>query len=102
MINDLEVLDEWKIQISTAINLIFSNETHNMHSESDNIEIMISNKTDEIIKELFDSRFQKHQKWLEESLKGSEFVFGGVNLLHYKWYKISLNSSGSYKDSPKW
>ena len=32
-----------------------SNEIRTMHTESDNIEIMIRNKTNEIIEELFDS-----------------------------------------------
>ena len=35
-------------------------------------------------------------------MKGSEFVFDSVDLLHYKCHKISLNHSGSYKDSPEW
>ena len=32
-----------------------SNEIRTMHTESDNIEIMIRNKTNEIIEEIFDS-----------------------------------------------
>ena len=32
-----------------------SNEIRTMHTKSDNIEIMIRNKTNEIIEELFDS-----------------------------------------------
>ena len=49
-----------------------------MHSKSDNIEIMIGNETNETIEELFDSLLQKYQTGLEESLKGSEFVFESV------------------------
>ena len=33
-------------------------------------------------------------------MKGSEFVFDYVQLLHYKCHKINLNRSGLYKDSP--
>ena len=35
-------------------------------------------------------------------MRGREFVFDSVNLLHYKLHKISLNRVGSYIDSPKW
>ena len=35
-------------------------------------------------------------------MKGSEFVFDTVDLLHYILNKISLNRGGSYIDSPKW
>ena len=35
-------------------------------------------------------------------MKGSEFVYDGVNALHYDLNKIILNRSKSYIDSPKW
>ena len=35
-----------------------------MHSKSDNIEIMMGSKTDEIIEELFESLLQRYQKGL--------------------------------------
>ena len=61
-----------------------------MHSKSDNIEIiMIGNKTDEIIQELFDSLLQRHEKGLEESVEGSELIFDDTDLLHYICHKIS-------------
>ena len=53
---------------------------------------MISNETDEIIQELFDSLLQKYQKDLKEELiRGSGFVFDRVDLLRYKGHRISLN-----------
>ena len=55
---------------------------------------MIGNETDEIFLEVFDSLLQKYQKGLEEAIKGSEFVFDGVDLLHYKCHRISLNRGG--------
>ena len=64
---------EWKIQVSMTINFISakdSDEIRNMHTKSNNIEIMMGNETDEIIEELFESLLQKYQ----EGLKGSEFV----------------------------
>ena len=41
----------------------------------------------EIIEELFESLFQRYQEGLEESMKGSEFVFDSVDLLNYKFQK---------------
>ena len=35
-------------------------------------------------------------------MRGSEFVFDIVNLLHYDLNKISLNRGGSYIKSPVW
>ena len=82
MLNDHKTKGEWKIHLTMAINF-FSfkdfEETRTMHSKSDNIEILIGNKTDEIIEDLFDSFLQKYQKELEESMKRSEFVFDNVD-----------------------
>ena len=52
-----------------------SDETHTMRTKSDNIEIMISGETDEVVEELFKSLLQRYQKGLEESMRGSEFNF---------------------------
>ena len=72
-----------------------------MHSKNGNIEIMVNDKADEVIKELFDSLKNRYQNNLE-SMKGSEFVFDYVQLLYYKCHKINPNCSGSYIDSPDW
>ena len=45
---------------------------------------MMGNETNEIIKELLNSLLHKHQEGLEESMRGSEFVFDNVDLLLYK------------------
>ena len=76
MINDRKTQDEWKIQLTTAINFMSSKdstETCTIHCTSDNIEITIGSETDEIIEELFESHIQKYQKGLEQSTKGSGF-----------------------------
>ena len=79
-----------------------SNETRTVHTKSGNIEMMIGNETNEVIEELFDSLLQKYQKGLEESMKGSKLIFDSVDLLYYKFLKISLNRGRSYTDSPNW
>ena len=48
-----------------------------MHSKSDNIEIMINDEADEVIKELFDSLKNRYQNNLE-SMKGSDFILDYV------------------------
>ena len=88
-----------------VINFISSkdfDEIRTMRTKSNNIEIMMSNKTDEIIKELFKSLLQNYQEGLEEKIRGSEFVFNTADLLHYNSHKISLNRNGSDIDSPEW
>ena len=70
-----------------------------MHSKSDNIEIMINDEADEVIKELFDSLKNRYQNNLE-SMKGSKFVFEYVQSLYYKYHKINSNYGGLYIDSP--
>ena len=73
-----------------------------MHTRSDNIEIMIGNDNDDIIKELFKSFLQKYEDNLQNKMKGSDFELDGVHFLYYDFNKISLNRGGSYVDSPKW
>ena len=53
---------EWKIQLTMLINFMFSKdfeETCTVYTKSHNVEIMISNGTDDIIKWLFASLLQK-------------------------------------------
>ena len=88
-----------------SINLISSkdsDETCNMHTKSDNIEIMMGSETDDIIDEHFNFFLQKYQEGLEESMRRSEFIFDSVDLLYYNLQKISLNKKGlSYIHSTK-
>ena len=68
-------------QLTIANNFISSidnDEEHLMHSKSDNIEIMINDEADEVIKGLFDSLKNRYQNNLE-SMKDS--VFNYVRLL---------------------
>ena len=72
-----------------------SDEIRTMHTKSNNIEIMMDNETDEIIEELFKPLLQKYQERLGKKMRGSEFVFDSVDILHYNLHKINLNRSGS-------
>ena len=98
IINNLKKSDTWKIQLTITINLISSKDDNDeedvVHSQHDNIEIMISDEADEVIKKLFDSL-----KNIYQSNLGS-IVFDHVKLLYYKCHKINLNHGGSYIESP--
>ena len=102
---DYKSLNEWEIHLTMKINFISSKdseETWNMSTKSDSVEIMMGSETDEITEELFESHFQRYQEELEESMKGSEFIFDSVDLLYYKLYEIKLNKRRSYIDSFEW
>ena len=90
------------MKINFISSLSDSDETRIMPTKSDNIVIMMGSKTDEVIEEIFKSLLQSHKKELEESMKGSEFIFDGVNALHYDLNKESLSRGESYIDSPEW
>ena len=87
-----------------AINFISSkdsDEARTMHTKSNNVEIMIGSKTEETIDDLFESFLQKCQERLEESMRGSEFVYDSVDVLYYNLNKVSLSRRGSYIDFPQ-
>ena len=68
----------WKTQLTIAINFMSlkdKDENCVVHSKSDNVELMINYKDDEVIKELFHSLLSPYQIGLETSMKGSEFIF---------------------------
>ena len=60
-----------------AVNFMSSKDTdeeHVMHSASGNIEIMINDKTDEVIIELRESLLSTYQSSLGKSMKGSDIM----------------------------
>ena len=70
-----------------------------MHSKGDNIKIMIIDKADKVIKELFDSLKNRYQNNLK-SLKSSELVSNYAHFLYHKFHKINPSQGGSYINSP--
>ena len=77
-------------------------ETHTVHTKSLNIDIMMGNETDKIIKKLLESLLQNCPKDLEESVRKSEFFRDSIDLSYYHLQKISLKRGGSYVVSPEW
>ena len=37
-----------------------------------------------------------------KKMRGSDFIFNGVNDLFYNFNRVSINKGGSYIESPKW
>ena len=61
-----------------------------MHSKSDNIEIMINDKTDEVIENRFELLLHRYQIGLGTAMRVCDFSFDCVYLLHYKCHKINF------------
>ena len=69
MIINYKIQGEWKIKLTISINFISSNgsdETRNLHTKSNDIEIVMGSETDEIIEELCESLLQKRQEGVRE------------------------------------
>ena len=83
IINNLKKSDTWRIQLSIAINFVFSkdnDEKQGIYSKSVSIEIMINDEASKVIKKLFKSLRNRYQNNLE-SMKNSELLFDYVYLL---------------------
>ena len=105
MINNYKSKGESKIQITMRIifvSFLDNNETQEMHTKSDNIEIMSGTDTSDVINELIDSFMKRYQERLETKMKGSSYIFERIDLLEYHLHRISLNRGSSYIESPEW
>ena len=69
-----EKFDIRKVQLMITINL-FIFKTLVIHLKNDTKEIMINDKVNEVIEELFQSLRSRHQTVLEKFMKGSNFFF---------------------------
>ena len=105
MINGHKASGEWKIQLVILNRCISSKsceETRDMYSASNNIEIFMGSNTNDAIDTLCNTKLQRFQEAKETSFeRGSEFVSENVDLLYYYFQKIDINRSASYIDSPE-
>ena len=106
LINVYKAKGEWKLQLSAEISFVSqkpgSDETRIMYSRSIPEEIMSGSETEEIMEKLIKSLLQKYQDNLQNKMKGSDFIFNGVNYLFYDLNRITISKGGSYIESPKW
>ena len=94
-----------KIQLTIGINFISykaNDKERIMHSENNNIEVMINDKKGEVIKTLFQSLLNRYQGGLETSVRGSDFIFDCIHLLYHKCHKINFKQGVLYIDSSDW
>ena len=106
LINEKKNKGEWKLQLMVMISFVSlkpdSDEARLMYTRSDPEEFMNGSETEEIIESLYRSLLQKYQDNLNEKMKGSDFVFNGINYFYYDFNRVSISKGGSYIDSPKW
>ena len=79
-----------------------SNEIRVMFTSSIPEECMIGSETEEVAKNFIMSILQKYQDNIQNKMKGSDFIFNGINYLYYDLNKITISKGGSYIESPKW
>ena len=79
-----------EIQLTIKVNFISyeddNDKEREIHSKSDNIEIMMNDEADEVIEEPFESLLIRYQNILEASIRGSDFILDYVQLLYYKYH----------------
>ena len=61
---------------------------------------MTYDNKNEVIKEIFESLLSRYQIGLKKSIRRSDFIFDGFNLLYCQCHKINFKRGGSYIDSP--
>ena len=106
LINVHKAKGEWKIQLSAEISFISqksnSNEIRVMFTRSIPEEFMIGSETEEVVEKLIMSILQKYQDNLQNKMKGSDFIFNGINYLCYDLNRITISKGESYIESLKW
>ena len=106
LINVYKAKGERKLQLSAEISFVSqkpdSNETHIMYTRSMPEEIIIGSETEEVAEKLIMQLLQKYQDNLQNKMKGSDFIFNGINYLFYDLNRITISKGGSYIESPKW
>ena len=106
LINVYKAKGEWKLQLSAEISFILqkpdSNEIRAMYTRSTPEQIIIGSETEEVAERLIMSILQKYQDNLQNKMKGSDFIFNGINYLYYDLNRITISKGGSYIESPKW
>ena len=103
LINEKKNKGECKLQLTAKISFVslksYSDETRLMHTRSNTAEFMNGSETEEIIGSLYRSLLQNYNYNLQEKMKGSDFVFNGINYCYYDLDRVSICKGGSYIDS---
>lgn len=85
IIINFQKFNTWKIQLAIAIKSISFkdvDEDYTVHSKSDNREFMSYDNAKEVVDELFESFLSRYEISLETLIRGNNFIFYSVELLH--------------------
>ena len=85
IIINFQKFNTWKIQLAIAIKSISFkdvDEDYMVHSKSDNREFMSYDNAKEVVDELFESFLSRYEISLETLIRGNNFIFYSVELLH--------------------
>ena len=91
--------DTWKNQLTLVINFVSSKDVDEegvMDSKSDNIEFMLYDNANEVLNGLFESLL------LKTLVRGINFIFNSLKLLHYQYRKTNFTRLRSYIGSLDW
>ena len=106
LINEKKNKGEWKLQLTAKISFVSlktdSDEMRVMHTRSNSAEFMNGSETEEITESLYRSLLQNYNDNLQEKMRGSDFVFNGINYFYHDFNRVSISKVGSYIESPKW
>ena len=97
MIIDIQNSYAWEIQLRIAINFISSKDSEEecvMHSNSGSIKFTPYSDANYVIEKLFKSLRSRYQENIETSMKGSDFIFDLVQLMHCKCHKVNFIRGG--------
>ena len=73
-----------------------------MYSNSENRELTSYNGTNQVANEFFEPLLSRYQGNLETSMRGSDFIFDSVQLMHYKCHEVNFKLGASYIESQDW
>ena len=73
-----------------------------MHSKSSNKKFIPYDNASQIVDDFVNTRLSRYQGNLETTMRGSDFIFQSVQLLHYKCYRRNFRRDRLYIDSPDW
>ena len=93
IIINLQKSGSWKIQLTIAISFISSkdiDDERGVHLKSNNTDFITYDDANEVIDQLFELLLSRYKIGLETSMRGSDFMFDSVILLHYICHKISF------------
>ena len=73
-----------------------------MCKTSDSVKFRSYDDVSDVVNKLFESLLSRYRDNLGASIRGSDFVFDSVHLMHFKCHRVTFERGESYIDSPSW